>query len=359
MKFGIIAQLKGIVMSNKIFFAVFVLFAISLVVYLFKPFLPNIFIAALLAVALSNLNAKFLQITNGRKTLSATLSTAVLFLTLIAPISYAIIELAKYSANFNLETVTKTIDYVKNYDFELPSSVAFLEPKFKEFISSIDITALSKDMFSYLAGIGKLSAKFMLDVAFIVVFFFFAILYGNELMDYFKSALPMRRDESEFILGEVANVMSVVLYSIVINAILQGVLFAFITKFYGYDGFLTGILFAFASFIPVVGGLLAWGPISLHEFATGNTSAAICIAAYTVVVISIIADTFLKPLVIKFINSKLVKFPTKVNEMVIFFSMIAGITTFGFWGIILGPAIMSFFLSTIKLFVLLKERNVM
>ena len=134
---------------------------------------------------------------------------------------------------------------------------------------------------------------------------------------------------------------------------------SFITKFYGYDGFLTGILFAFASFIPVVGGLLAWGPISLHEFATGNTSAAICIAAYTVVVISIIADTFLKPLVIKFINSKLVKFPTKVNEMVIFFSMIAGITTFGFWGIILGPAIMSFFLSTIKLFVLLKERNVM
>lgn len=346
-------------MNNRIFFAAFVFFALALVVYLFKPFLLNFFIAALLAVAMSNVNGKLLRLSKNRKTLSAGITTAILFLTLIAPLTYAIIELAKYSANFNLETVTKTIDYVKNYDFELPGAIAFLEPKFKEFISDIDIAAFSKDALSYLAGIGKLSAKFMIDVAFIVVFFFFAILYGNELVDYLKSLLPMKKDESEFILSEVANVMSVVLYSIVINAILQGILFAFITKFYGYDGFLTGILFAFASLIPVVGGLLAWGPISLHEFAAGNTAAAVTIAVYTVIVISIVADTFLKPLVIKFINSKLVKFPTKINEMVIFFAMIAGITTFGFWGIILGPAIMSFFLSTIKLFILLKERNVM
>ena len=36
--------------------------------------------------------------------------------------------------------------------------------------------------------------------------------------------------------------------------------------------------------------------------------------------------------------------------MVIFFSMIAGLTTFGFWGMILGPAITAFFLAILKLF---------
>jgi len=74
-------------------------------------------------------------------------------------------------------------------------------------------------------------------------------------------------------------------------------------------------------------------------------------------VISFGADTLLKPLVIKFINSKLVKIPTKINELLIFFAMIAGITTFGFWGVILGPAIVTFFVSTIKLYTLLRERN--
>ena len=342
--------------NNRLFFGIFVFFALGLVVYLFKPFLLNFFIATLLAVAMSNINVNSLQITNNRRTLSAGLTTAVLFLMLIAPLTYAIIELAKYSSNFNISAITKTIDYIKNYDFALPSGIEFLEPKIKQFISEINIAEISADIFSYLANLGKISAKFILDVAFIVVFFFFAILYGNELAHYLKSALPMEQSESEFILSEVANVMSVVLYSIVINAILQGILFAFITWIYGYDGFLTGILFAFSSLVPVIGGLIAWGPISLHEFANGNTVAAITIIVYTVIVISIFADTFLKPLVIKFINSKLVKFPTKINEMIIFFAMIAGITTFGFWGIILGPAIVSFFLSTIKLFILLKDK---
>ena len=168
----------------------------------------------------------------------------------------------------------------------------------------------------------------------------------------------MKESESGFILSEMANVMSVVLYSIIINAILQGLLFAFITIIYGYNGFLTGILFAFMSLIPVVGGVLAWAPISLYELANGNATGAIVIALYTIIVISVIADTFLKPLVIKFINDKLVKIPTKINELLIFFAMIAGITTFGFWGLILGPAIVTFFLSTIKLYVLLKERSV-
>ncbi len=37
--------------------------------------------------------------------------------------------------------------------------------------------------------------------------------------------------------------------------------------------------------------------------------------------------------------------------------MIAGISTFGFWGIILGPAILTFFVSTLRMYVILKDKN--
>nr|WP_169778324.1 AI-2E family transporter [Campylobacter curvus] len=346
------------VSNSRIFFGIFIFVALSLVIYLFKPFLLDLFIAALLAVATSNINVLFLKLTKERKTLSAALTTAVLFTLFIAPFLYAVIELTRYASTFNMNNITGTIDYIKNYDFALPSSIEFLEPKIKEFIAQVDIKAITANILTNLANLGKLSAKFITDVAFILVFFFFAILYGNELVIYMKKALPMKESESGFILSEMANVMSVVLYSIIINAILQGLLFAFITIIYGYNGFLTGILFAFMSLIPVVGGVLAWAPISLYELANGNATGAIVIALYTIIVISVIADTFLKPLVIKFINDKLVKIPTKINELLIFFAMIAGITTFGFWGLILGPAIVTFFLSTIKLYVLLKERSV-
>ncbi|MDL0089510.1 AI-2E family transporter [Campylobacter gastrosuis] len=342
--------------QGRIYFGFFVLFALSLVLYLFKPFLLNIFIAALLAVATSNINVKFLSISKGKKTLSATLTTATLFLLFIAPFLYAVISVAKQAAHFDINSATATFEYIKNYDLKLPTSIAFLEPKFKEFISDIDVKVFASNLASNLASLGKLSAKFMMDMAFILVFFFFANLYGNELVSYLKNALPMRADESEFILSEVANVMSVVFYSVIINAVFQGCLFAIITGIYGYDMVLMGILFGFSSLIPVVGGVLMWLPLSLYEFANGNTAAAVAISLYTIIVISVIADTFLKPLIIKFINSKLVKIPTKINELLIFFAMIAGMSTFGFWGLILGPAIVTFFLSTIKLYTLLRER---
>ncbi|EOH5857150.1 AI-2E family transporter, partial [Campylobacter jejuni] len=49
--------------------------------------------------------------------------------------------------------------------------------------------------------------------------------------------------------------------------------------------------------------------------------------------------------------------PTKINELLIFLAMIAGISTFGFWGIILGPAILTFFVSTLRMYVILKDKN--
>ena len=94
-----------------------------------------------------------------------------------------------------------------------------------------------------------------------------------------------------------------------------------------------------------------WLPFMIYEFAIGNSGSAVFIALYSIVVISIGADTFVKPLIIKWINKKLLNDDdTKMNELLIFFAIIAGLTTFGFWGMILGPAITAFFLTILKLF---------
>jgi predicted PurR-regulated permease PerM len=110
-------------------------------------------------------------------------------------------------------------------------------------------------------------------------------------------------------------------------------------------------MYGFASLIPVIGGALMWLPFMLYEFSIGNGSNAVFIALYSVLVISVIADTFVKPLIIKEINLRLLKEDdAKMNELIIFFAIIAGLTTFGFWGMILGPAITAFFLTILKLF---------
>ena len=54
-------------MNNRLFFGIFAFCALALVVYLFKPFLLDIFIAALLAVAVANVQIAFLTLTKTAK----------------------------------------------------------------------------------------------------------------------------------------------------------------------------------------------------------------------------------------------------------------------------------------------------
>lgn len=343
--------------NGKIFLISFILVILFLLLYLFKGFLLVIIIASLMAVATSNINAKFLNLTKGHKFLASILTTACMVLLFFAPFVYAMIELAKALKNFDINLITQTLDYVKNYQFTLPESFNFLEPKIKEFLASINLNSISKQILSYASSFTKSGAKFLIDMVLICVFYFFANLYGIELVIYLKSIIPIDKKELDDVLSEVGNVMAVVLYSMVIVAIFQGALFGLITMFYGYDGILMGVIFAVSSLIPAIGGALIYVPVSLYEFASNNLNSALVIFIYSVIVISFIADTLIKPLIIKWINKKLVKTPTKINELLIFLAMIAGISTFGFWGIILGPAILTFFVSTLRMYVILKDKN--
>lgn len=343
--------------NGKFFLISFILVILFLLLYLFKGFLLVIIIASLMAVATSNINAKFLNLTKGHKFLASILTTACMVLLFFAPFVYAMIELAKALKNFDINLVTQTLDYVKNYQFTLPESFNFLEPKIKEFLASIDLNNISKQILSYASSFTKSGAKFLVHMVLICVFYFFANLYGTELVIYLKSIIPIDKKELDDVLSEVGNVMAVVLYSMVIVAIFQGALFGLITIFYGYDGILMGVIFAVSSLIPAIGGALIYVPVSLYEFASNNLNSALVIFIYSVIIISFIADTLIKPLIIKWINKKLVKTPTKINELLIFLAMIAGISTFGFWGIILGPAILTFFVSTLRMYVILKDKN--
>ena len=53
---------------------------------------------------------------------------------------------------------------------------------------------------------------------------------------------------------------------------------------------------------------------------------------------------------IAFINRILIETPVKINEMLIFFAIIAGLSSFGFWGIVLGPAITALFIAMLRIY---------
>ena len=199
------------------------------------------------------------------------------------------------------------------------------------------------------AYLGKNSATFMIDMVMILIFYFFFTLYASSLSTYMKDLLPIKKDDSITLFYESSNVMTVVLYSILVTAVFEGFLFGFFMTFYRYDGLLLGVLYGFASLIPVVGGVIMWLPLAIYEAMTGSITNAIVMAVYSILMISVFADTFAKPIIIKYINQRVVRTPTNVNEILIFFSIVAGLATFGFWGMIIGPAMVTFFISIMHL----------
>jgi len=341
--------------NEKLFFGAVFLVVLYWMLRLYEPFLLTLSIASLLSIATYSINLKLLNITKNR-TIAALLSTLLLSLLFFAPIVYIITSIGSTVNNFDPAIAEKTLNYISSLNFKLPDILSFLNPKIDDFIKSFDLANLTKNILSYAAFIGKNSANFIKDMFLITIFFFFTNLHGKELVHYAKNLTPLDNKEIDLVFIEVANVMSVIFYSIIVTAIFEGALFAIIGMVFGYDGLLLGILYGFASLIPVVGGALMWLPICLYELARGNVLEAIIIASYSIIIISLIADTFIKPLIIKYINS-FAKVPTKINELLIFFAIIAGLSAFGFWGMILGPAITAIFIAILKLYKLLKNKN--
>jgi predicted PurR-regulated permease PerM len=315
---------------------------------LFNPFLKPMVVALLLAVATNSLNIYTKRyITNPffNSSLMTIFLTAIFFI----PVLYCIFSFATLINKIDQQALSSIYNIVVKWVENMPNDFILVKDQLNKILDKVDIPTFIQNLISFGAFLGKNSAKFIIDMFMILIFYFFFNFYSTSLSHYFKEALPLKREDSNALFYESSNVMSVVLYSILATAILEGFLFGFFVSFFDYDGILLGVLYGFASLVPVVGGLIMWLPVAIYEYFAGSHANAIAIVVYSIVVISIVADTFIKPIIIKYINQKVVKTPTKVNELLIFFSIVAGLSTFGFWGMIIGPAMVTFFISLLQL----------
>lgn len=329
-----------------------ILFATSLywMYLLYAPFLLGMIIAALLAISTSNIQNFFERLLKS-KFLAALSSSFLLALLFFAPLGYFLVTLTLKLNTIEPEIFRNIEITVNNFLINPPAYLNFLKPYMDDITQEISVNSIASYALSLTGDIGSLSMGYLKNSFLVIIFYFFAQYNGGFVVDLLKRVVQMSVEETTLLARELSSVMSVVFYSIIVNAMFQGVLFGIAISYMGYNGLLFGIMYGFASLIPVVGGALMWLPFMLYEFSMGNNANAIFIAAYTVVVISLIADTFIKPLIIKEINIRLLKEDdAKMNELIIFFAIIAGLTAFGFWGMILGPAITAFFLAILKLF---------
>ncbi len=315
-------------------------------VYLvYRPYLLDIAIASLMAVAFGKINL-ILSKKIDKHIYVTIIDTLILSVLIFGPFLYFIIELGKLVSSVDPEIVKKILNELLKLVNYLPDIIS---EKIKKILSPENFNQIYQTVLPVIGTITQKSALFFKDAFLIVIFFFFAVLYGKEILKFLKKIIPMSEKQLETLFFNTSEVMSVVFYSTILTALLEGTLFGFIVSFFGLDFFFFMVMYAFASLIPVIGGIIMWGPVSLYLYSQGNVKGAIIVAIYSIVVISIIADTFIKPLIIVGVK-KFFETEIEINSLLIFFAIVAGLSSFGLWGIILGPAITTMFISVLKFY---------
>jgi predicted PurR-regulated permease PerM len=317
----------------------------------YEPFLLSLTVAVLLSMATFNLTKIMVSFTQSSK-ISAGITTVLLSLLLFAPIIYLATIGAGYISQIDNAGIKETIATVKVFITDIP----FLHELSTQYLSEAKIAEYIQASTSYITVASGAGLGFMKDMFFVVVFYFFINFYGTHFFDVLLKFLPVPNSKGSSMMKEVSATMEVVFYSIIVTAIFEGFLFGIIMHYFGFNGLLFGVIYGFASLIPVVGGIAVWAPVSLYAWTKIDSQTALIIAGYSVVMISIIADTFIKPMIIKVIQEDLLKSTIQINSMVIFFSILAGMSTHGFWGMILGPAVTAFLIAITKVYLDYSEK---
>jgi len=335
-------------MKKEYFTLTLLLIASYGIFILYEPFWMSIVVASLLAMSTHHIQMGFLQLTNNRF-LASMLSTLLLGLLFFAPLGYFMFRLSVMLQHLDPVIMSMLEAKLRGWLAHLPPSLSRVEAKIEAALTKFDPETLTQHIIAYASQIGSFTMSFLSGTLFILIFYFIAHYYGRDIFEFFKRSAHFPQQESTLIIFEMRSSMSVVFYSILVTAVFEGALFGVAVGYMGYNGLLFGIMYGFASLIPVVGGVVMWLPFALFELALGHTENALFISLYTIIVISVIADTFIKPVIIKLINQKLIKPQEKINELIIFFAILAGLATFGFWGMIIGPAITVLFLTLMKI----------
>ena len=179
--------------------------------------------------------------------------------------------------------------------------------------------------------------------AFFVVFtMYYLFRDGDRIVSKLPAALPLRRQQSEAIITRTREVVSASVYGIVVIAAFQGLLGGIAFWILGIPSpLLWAVLMTFVCMIPVLGSFLVWLPLSIYLGLSGHWTKAILLMLWGGLVISTI-DNFLRP--------KWMKNQTRLHELLVFFSVLGGISVFGLLGIVLGPVVLAITLGLLQTF---------
>lgn len=183
---------------------------------------------------------------------------------------------------------------------------------------------------------------FVFSFFLMILTIFFLFMEHDRLLNYILRLSPLPDDQERRLFAKFDEITGAVLIGNGICAVIQGVLGGLIFEIFSLGPpVLWGAIMAILAFLPIFGIGLVLVPASVFLWFKGSLAGGVSLLIiYGFITVSI--EYFLKPV--------LVGSRVKMHTLLVFLSIIGGLSAFGFLGIIYGPLIITAFLTLAEIY---------
>ena len=327
---------------------VLVVLSLVLLAIVIYPFASALFVAAVLAAALAPWTDGLALRVGKRRQLAAGVMTLGVLLLLVVPIAAVTLSLGKeVVAGIGYIKETLGSEGVTGLINDLPAPLRTLVEKVLEQIPGGEerIQELTDTQggraAAALGGVLGATTQAIVQVVMMLIALFFLLIDGRVLVDWVTEVAPLQRSHVRELMSEFRKVTVAVLVSTVATAAIQALvaLVGYLIAGVPHTLFFTFVTFVMA-FVPAVGAGGAGLVAAALVFFRGHTGRAVFLTAWALLAVGL-ADNVVKPY--------LIRGGVSIHGAVVFFALLGGLSAFGPIGLLLGPLVVAFFLSVVRI----------
>jgi predicted PurR-regulated permease PerM len=319
---------------SKPFLITLVVLILALCFFLFKGFLVEMIIAAVLVSMLYPIYNWFLKIFRGRRNLAAFVMCLLAVVFIIAPLVQLSITIGKQA----VPAYNSVVSFLQNNDGAIKDSILAKAQIFginEGNFRTVMFDALQKSssaIVDVVASAIKGTTGFFISLGLIIFIMFFFFVDGENMLRKLSQLSPLANKHDEEIFHKFRVVSRTAFLSTFVVAATQGFVGGIGFWIAGLPVLFPMLIMATLSILPYVGSMIFYVPVGIYLIAVGQIWQGVFILAWGALLVGNI-DNLLR--------MYLIKGKAQVNPIFIVFSIIGGISMFGFWGIIIGPLVVS------------------
>ncbi len=263
----------------------------------------------------------------------------------VVPMGFIVAELAKELQTVGdavgeggLDNVTKSLREDFNRIFGREGSDPANDFVFDRLEANVEafVNGLVANLFSALA-------EAAIGIFILLYVMYYVYLDGPRLILFLQEILPMQEAHRDLMFHEIGLVVKAVMYGQVLTALIQATIGGIGFWIFGVPNVIFwAVLMFILALLPIVGPPLVWVPAVMYLWIVeADKFSAIGLGIYSAILVSTV-DNIIRP---KLIGSK-----AHVHPVVVLLGVLGGIAVFGFSGLILGPLVLSIFVTVLNVY---------